>query len=270
MKSCKVFIIIFTLMFFVVLGFPTRVVSVPTYTVGVEVGYWAKYMHACMQTSNNTDDVPQPEMPIWSNVTVESVSGTMVVLNEISYFENGTTVTDMFEGDIKSGTGDLVFKLIAKGLSEGDPIAEDATEAILSSKVDEYAGAFRRVNRYFHYAVDRSGNYTDYDVYWDKETGVLCELITAWRFVTEEYSLELLVVSAMSETNMWQPGSGFKGLEWVAIVTVVFVIVIVIYTLRRKTPSKRKSLRVSRRSSKLKKASHFYVPSYGTEEIKHA
>src|SRR6266545_589467 len=105
-----------------------------TYLPGVQPGNWAEYGSISATWQSNIPGLTPPD-PIrifldtqtTLNVVTE-VSGTTVTASQTSTYTNGTSKTTTIDGDIRTGTGTLIFWVLSAGLNTGDPIY-DATGA---------------------------------------------------------------------------------------------------------------------------------------------
>jgi hypothetical protein len=199
--------------------------------VGVKADDWAKY------TIDVTLDLPegfpaglyeQLEDMEWANVSVETVSGSTVTGKTVLHYENGTEDEEPFSGEV--GTSAVMF-IVEANLTEGDsvPVPFGPTEEmpINGTESRNYAGASREVN-YVRISITEDNVTVDLDAYWDKLTGVLCEISMSYSGDYEGESLSISMDLKMTETNIWEAAPGFLGLDWWVWAVIIVVIVVVV------------------------------------------
>jgi len=154
----------------------------------------------------------------WMDMTVESVSGSNVTVESTTRLKNGTDLTKTLSGDVETGSGNLGFFLIPANLGEGleVPWAHTAVTGIgcagiklyINGTVSRiYAGAVREVNYVkYNFTVSVPTTCVVLEAYWDKATGVLCEISMAVTFgpyhVLRDF-IDAWTSFSMTETNMW-------------------------------------------------------------------
>jgi len=126
------------------------------------------------------------------SMTVQKVSGTERSLSLTTHFENGSEEDKTLDGDVATGLGNLGFFFIEPNLEEGDEIMWDHTKVMgtqtsaiklyINGTVSrEYAGVSREVN-YVDVVIPSTSvaaTYVNLTAFWDKSTGVLCEISMA-------------------------------------------------------------------------------------------
>jgi len=138
--------------------------------------------------------------------SVENVTATLVTLNEIYTFDNGTQPkANIIQGDLKSGVGNLGFALIAGGLGAGDTIYDSASAGgftlnptINATVTRAYAGALREVNVV---TLPYTSNGLTETVTWDQIEGAVLEV----NLSDVSYGLSDSVLIRATGTNMWAP-----------------------------------------------------------------
>lgn len=196
----------------------------PTGTIGVEVGDWTNYDSSAFSYESNIPGYE--EMPVelkvlasieWFIGEVIEVSGNNVTIQWGSYYEDGTKQFETQTGDPVAGTGNLSDSLAPGGLGPGDQFfiwleewgfPGPRTVTIKETISRTYAGEEREVNHVTLSLPHPEGGTYDFDNYYDKETGICCE-------VTVRYSLKVpngLYMRfswsvVITETNLWGPVS---------------------------------------------------------------
>jgi len=223
-------------------------------TVGVVAGDWAKYGDIEFSST-----IPSG-MPLelgdfadfdWMKVTVQSVSGTSVIVQMLAHYKNGTEDSQELNGDVGSGLGNLTFLIVPTSLAVGDdlplsfgtlPSGMNVSDVVTRS----YAGAAREVYHMGYHLSESSvsGNVTsNFDMYWDKAKGVLCEVNISMTMSVMTYSSSATMKAKLVETNMWSGGlvPGLPDYTLYIIIGVVLVAVAIVVSVammrRRKTPT---------------------------------
>jgi hypothetical protein len=174
-------------------------------SVGVEAGDWAKYniTGAWQSTDPSATEPSQIEAfreIAWVKFEVQSVSNTYITILQTYHYKNGTEQSaPPMSGDIATQFTTIV---IPGNLSGGDMIP--GTAAPLNSTASRsYAGTERVVN-----CLDYSGSFygmnTTQTMYWDKATGMLCEMFMEISMLTNSYVTTTSTSLVMIETNMWK------------------------------------------------------------------
>jgi len=218
--------------------------------VGVSVGQWAKYSISAQWLSEN----PNATTPAfwktlmdtrWETVTVRQISGTNITILIARTFENETQAIDNYWGDIAANRGDDEFELriVSARLEDGDTVRQTSM-TINYTTFKEYAGQNREVN--YGGQTIRAEGVTNYEFYWDKETGILCASIVTDTYSQEGYLTQALLQRKIEETNLWQPqpSSPQPWLTWVAPIAVIAATIIVLTSIelsRRKKPRRRRT-----------------------------
>jgi hypothetical protein len=177
------------------------------YEVGVKPGDWAVYgeIYASWESTN-----PEAVMPAefreggpvsWGRITVADVTGSNVRLEMTQQFKNGTETKSQSQGDLATGMGNLSFFLYPSGLGQGDSLPTGGV--INETLTRSYAGASREVNLLsFHGSV--FGTTMTNRFYFDKMTGVVCELFIGAVIEQGGYTVTTSTTMKLTETNIWQ------------------------------------------------------------------
>ena len=213
--------------------------------VGVKAGDWVKYGEISVTWwSPSPKRVPQHLVDLnnteWIRVEVQSVLETNVTAMKTSHLENGTEKTETLTWNITNLTwGTLNVFIIEANLSEGDSITRERL-SLTDTVSRKYAGAIRGVNQMNDTFSKHKYSASDVDAYWDKMTGVLCELGE-----TEFIGHPLLGITNTTtrmkiiETNLWQPTPIWTE-SWFWVITAVIVAAVAVPAIwvwrRRKVP----------------------------------
>jgi len=216
--------------------------------VGVSAGQWAKY--GDFSTSYYPPPEPTEVTDIknteWEKVDIVSVTDSNVEVRVTTHYNNDTENTYTLTENVE--TGNLSVYIIPKNLGLGDPINVTVYGVppdylkINQTVTRTYAGASREVNLL---QLNYSGllSSTNGSFYWDKATGILCEL----SYSTIDYFWEAWWTMAMKieETNMWSggvtpPAGGLGDIFtqwwfWLIIVVVIVGVVGGVVVLKMRT-----------------------------------
>jgi hypothetical protein len=193
----------------IVAGFALNMVSptvAATYMPGVKSGDYLKY------------DVSSMGVSVELKIDVASVSGTLVYFTITIMGSSGSGSADV--GDPSLPLGRFV---LAKDLSSGDPITPGNPVTFSSSSSRTYAGTSRTVN----YASFSNATHT-LNCYYDKETGVLCEM----QMVIPSGSGTI----SLKETNLWLNMT--LVILVAAVVSVIAIVVVAVVIAVRKKSGK--------------------------------
>jgi hypothetical protein len=219
-------------------------VSAVIYDVGVKPGDWLKYYYDWMSEVATQQEIEKANQVSYSLIEVKEVSNTTnVKVQETTFFKNGSKAIKIYIGDIKTGVGNLSVQVISSNLVVGDMISEapDAP-SINRTEMKKYAGATREINSLGMGTVETGEeNLTQFSFYWDKKTGILCEMIIL-RYRANVTTGNYETISRMRwnifETSLWKPETSIE--EW--LVVVIFAIIIggvALFFMFRKSSGKR-------------------------------
>jgi hypothetical protein len=167
--------------------------AAPTYAAAVKVGDWASYAPLNVTYHEKGGIFPEPQFIVDLNKTVLLTSTvehlytiTNVTVRVVTLFNNSTTRTEIENGDLMTGMGNLTYGLVSGGLSAHDPIwATTGAPTINETKSMMYVGLSRMVN-VLNITSSSSTPYgtskVSFEFIWDQASGILLE----GRFLTFE------------------------------------------------------------------------------------
>ncbi|MEM2111912.1 MAG: Ig-like domain-containing protein [Candidatus Bathyarchaeia archaeon] len=174
-------------------------------SVGVKAGDWAKYNITASWQSTDPNATEPPQIEAfreieWVKFEVQSISNTYIMILQTYYYKNGTEqLPPPMSGDMAT---QFVTGVIPSNLSEGYVIP--GTAATINGTVTRsYAGASRAVN-YLSYSGSSFGMDMTQTMYWDKATGILCEMLMEISMPTNGYLTTTSTSLKMIETNLWK------------------------------------------------------------------
>ncbi|WXG47016.1 MAG: hypothetical protein WED05_10215 [Candidatus Atabeyarchaeum deiterrae] len=160
-KNLAFGLVVLTLFLLLSVTFPST--KAASYTqLGVHAGDTADYTVRLGGFFPNTA-VNAARVTFWS-VSGSYISGTFTIYGP----NHGESSTYTISGDASSGTNHIYWYAIAINLTKDDPIYSGATMKIDETITLAIAGESRIVN---HFVGAFDGVY--YDLYWDKETGLM-------------------------------------------------------------------------------------------------
>jgi len=211
--------------------------------VGVNVGDWAKYgnISASWNIPGQAEPPYMAELrnTAWAKLEVTNVLGNTVTVQTSGQYKNGTTIPgETMSGDIETGTGNLMFFIIPANLGPGDTIPVSGIPMVFGTPTINATVTYSRTNRpanqfryYMSMPAPASGS-IDVNFYWDKATGILCELLVSMAVSAPGVSMSMSMQMAIIETNMWTgtiapPAGGLGDIltQWWFWVIIVVVIV---------------------------------------------
>ena len=172
-------------------------------TVGVKIGNWAKYSVTATWQSTVPGATEPPQIQEmrkieWMKVEVQGINATIMTLLMTYHFKNGTDQT-LAPMSADMATQFLTF-IIPSNLSTGDLIAGTAAP-INGTITRNYAGVNRTVN-YLGFSSSFFGVNMTQIMYWDKATGILCEMLMEMSTITDSYVTTTSTSIRMIETNV--------------------------------------------------------------------
>jgi len=195
-----------------------------TPTIGVEVGDWANYDASAFSYESNIPGYQEPPVELkvlasteWFIGEVIEVTGNNVTMQWGTYYKDGTKQLETQTGDPIVGSGNLSDALAPGGLSPGDQFIiwleewgypGPRTVTISETISRTYAGEEREVNHVTLSLPHPEGGTYNFDTYYDKETGIVCEgKIRYSHEAPDGLYMRFSWLIVMTETSMWGPPS---------------------------------------------------------------
>jgi len=158
----------------------------PAYGAGVTVGQWASYAPVNVTYHGTSSYAPVPQQIMDLNATAQLTatikqfySSTNVTVQSVAEYKNFTTKTEILNGDLMNGAGNLTFGLIAGGLSSGDHLWAGPyalyTPVINWTVSMTYLGVSRTVNIYnttYSTPFGHSNIVHSLEYVWDQTSGI--------------------------------------------------------------------------------------------------
>jgi len=221
--------------------FAPTLVHAKDYTVGVKAGDWIKYGQITVTwTGNGTEpsSVTDAKKIDWLRIDILSVTGTTASLNFTKHYNNGTQTFQSYDVDVQSGSSGQVY-LVASNLTSGDSLSPQTPESTINQTVTRpYAGANRNVN-IIDFKSSYEGYPSEYEIYWDQNTGIMVELYTNY---TDSTNPDVYVEESIkaTETNLWSANAldliQNNLIYIIAGIVVMIIIVAATIALRRRKP----------------------------------
>jgi hypothetical protein len=194
-------------------------VSVGFATIGIKEGDWGKYKIEIIPEEMEKYFGAIKEIE-WIKVEAKSICDTTVTAEQTLHFKNGTEETETIGDALASGF------IIEAELGEGDEVTAEFSGPGTTKKINGtvsriYAGASRKVN-YVEFTVEQYNTTSTMKVYWDKKTGIICEISTSFsEFMGQPVEMPLLY--KITDTNLWTVSIWMQWWFWVIIVIIVIV-----------------------------------------------
>ena len=219
---------------FVIFVLSTSIILVPVSfaSIGVKEDDWAKYevtsttIEGSEELLKNLGDIDLE----WFRIDIKNITGDNIMLEITTHYLDGTEELDTVDAR-------EVGFIVEADLKEGDsiiaPLIVVEAASIKGTISREYAGVSRTVN-YIDLSATEVVTLT-YRAYFDKTTGVLCEISLSLSMDVEEQHHEAIVIYKLTETNVFK--STLLIEQWwfyLLIGIVVIVIVIVVIVIRRR------------------------------------
>jgi len=164
-----------------------------TYEAGVTVGQWAAYAPFNVTYHETGEIFSEPQSLIDLNRTVlatqtiqQLYTATNVTVQTVTSYNNDTIKTEILNGDLMTGDGNLSYALIAGGLRAGDPISTKLSSPTINQTVTmTYLGLERTVNILNTTASETTpfgSGKASAEFIWDQASGIVLQakaLITA-------------------------------------------------------------------------------------------
>jgi hypothetical protein len=197
------FTLILTFLLFALVG----AASATTRTVGLSVGNMFRMSvtvswHSTDPSATFPSNLVDFNNTQWAEITITGISGTNVTGQMTSHYKNGTEITTGGWVDVNTGNNvNLSESVISANLTAGDSEYTSSpynTNIINNTVTRTYLGVGRETN---HLGYAYPGGSTD--LYWDKTTGFLVEVLVestshTFGYVTTS-SLDVQIISS----NVW-------------------------------------------------------------------
>ena len=174
-------------------------------SVGVKAGDWAKYnitgtWQSTDQSATEPSEIEAFRELEWVKFEIQNVSNTYITILQTYHYKNGTDQSPPpMSGDISKSFIPIV---IPSNLSEGDVIP--GTAATINGTITRSYSGVNRVVNYLGYSGSFLGINMTQIMYWDKATGILCEMFMENSMSTDSYVTTTSILLVMIETNLWK------------------------------------------------------------------
>jgi hypothetical protein len=171
----------------------------------VAVGDWAKYVmnatwHSSDPNATEPDQIKEQKEIKWMKIEIQNVSDTITML-QTYYYKNGTETTlAPISGDMKL---EFLAFIIPSNLQKGDKIPGSMPFNPIDEAQGIYAGMKRNLT-YANFTMSFFGMNMTMNMYWDRSTGILCEMNTTASMRVGSDSTTQSTSTKMTETNLWK------------------------------------------------------------------
>ena len=221
-------------LFFVIFALSTSLILVPVSfaSIGVKEGDWAKYEITATAIEGSEEFLENlGEIDLeWFRIDVKNITNDTINLEIITHYLDGTEETDTVDAF-------EVGFIVETDLKEGDSIIPPlivVEEAYINGTISrEYAGVPRTIN-YIDLSTTEMISLT-YRAYFDKTTGIMCEISLSLTMDLLEEHYEATVIYKLTETNIFRSTSLMEQWWFYPIIGIVGVaIVIIVIVIRRR------------------------------------
>ena len=191
-------------------------------TVGVKAGDWMEYNVTYVGNGN-----PPEEYANWFKFQITDIQGTSITGKMIYEMLNGTTTTNTYTYDLKTGVMQLL--VVPAGLTYADVFYHENYGNITIAGTEEgiYAGGTRTA----FYAT-----FNEIKVYWDKPTGIFLQ---SEQEILNDNNETIQQTVTISATNRWADSNASDNSEidqivfYAKVIAVVAVVAIIAVLLLR-------------------------------------
>ena len=173
----------------------------------VSVGDWAKYImnstwHSTDPNATEPDQIKEQRDVKWMKIDIQEVYGPQITMSQTYLYENGT------ETQLPPVSGDVNYQFLAfiipSNLQKGDRISSGFMPF---NPVDEAQGIYAGMRRNLtcaNFTMSFFGINMTMKMYWDRFTGILCEMNTVTSMQVGSYVSTSSTSTKMTETNLWK------------------------------------------------------------------
>jgi len=125
--------------------------------------------------------VEETEQIAWSKIEIQKIFKTNVTIRQTTKFRNETQVTTIHTINVKTGEGFALPVIVASNLKPGDQIFASVDFKINNTMPKSYLDINRDINYAILQKTGPLGPKYYFEItqfFWDKETGILCEMET--------------------------------------------------------------------------------------------
>lgn len=223
-------------------------------TTGVSTGDWFKY--ASFVSSASTNDPNATFQPpgmqalrefnetAWMLLSIKNVSSTTVSLETTTHFENGTEVLDSGYVNVYTGSGNMLFKIIAANLNINDSVyamvhSEDKISNITDRmypsgvRLAVYIMKEKKMNVTRLNSVTLNGNYDENVTHgWDRTTGILVEYSFHANEAMSAYTSNWSYSYELTDSNLWDVP---EYPTWIPVMTIITVLTLFTLIVKRES-----------------------------------
>ena len=179
-------------------------------TVGVSVGNTFTYSPTVSWSSNDSTATPPSYLvefndTQWEEFTVTAISGTNITMQATTDYKNGTEITTGGWVDVNTGdTENMSEEVISANLAARDSVYTSSpynSYVINDTVIRTYLSGERDTN-HINLASSGTPSYSN-DLYWDKTTGVLVEVVQDVTNQTGGYTTTWSLDIQITSSNVW-------------------------------------------------------------------
>lgn len=217
-------------------------ISAASYSTRVRAGSWVQYNVKSYVFTNVTEQQLIETFGKDFNKTLQyykSVNGTLwklfvnesdndgeIVFTLIQKLKDGSTVPTVYRGNVFTGSGNLNLWFISPNVNKGHSIYvnNETSEPIAKEiKFERFAGASRECVLSDFLRPEMEGVTGLYQCAWDRETGVLCTMLSGVKYPASHVDFRTNILCEISKTNLWtQTQNNSTGPSYQIYAVIVF------------------------------------------------
>jgi hypothetical protein len=178
-------------------------------TVGVSVGNNFRFSVTVSWSSTDPSATPPSDLvetnnTEWAQLNITAISGSNITGQMTGHYKNGTETTNGGWINVTNGQSvNLTLLIISAGLGPGDSIYPSWPLMINETVPRTYASLVTRDTNHINYTYPTGGQNYTMNIYWDKSTGVMVEMLQETLNQTDTYTTMSLMHAQIISSNVW-------------------------------------------------------------------
>lgn len=221
--------------------------SAQTRTVGVSVGNNFKHSVSVSWSSNDPTATPSQDLvnendTQWMQLNVTAISGTNITGQLTTHYRNGTETINGGSVDVNTGASENLTTsfIISANLAAGDSLYNSSqfnTVTINETVPRTYSGSVTRDTNHLNVTSSGEGLSEQVNLYWDKSTGILVEVLIETVNQTAAYTTTSSLDAQIISSDIWTvPEFPNWTLAMLTLIALTSAIIIIARQKRLKRP----------------------------------